>query len=211
MTLSEPSELDDALLDRLRRGDEAALAEVFGAHRERLWRMVRFRIDRRLAARVDADDILQEAFLNAAQRISFYLQDTSKSLFVWLRMIVSQTLVDVHRRHAGTAKRGVAREVSLDGGAGSFSTSGALAEQLAGSITSAAARGEVRERLEAALAVIDPIDQEIIALRHFEDLTNVEAAEVLGLRPTAASNRYVRAIARLKEVLDQMGWGIHED
>ena len=214
MTQGEANEPDDALLERLRRGDETALADFFGQHRERLWRTVNFRIDRRMAARVDPDDILQEAYLNAAQRLSFYLQDTSKSLYVWLRMIVQQTLIDVHRRHAGAAMRGVQREVPLDDDDGSFSTSAALAAQLAGSITSpsaAAVRGEVMEGLEQAIATMEPIDQEIIALRHFEDLTNVEAAEVLELRPTAASNRYVRAIARLKAILDEMGWQIHED
>lgn len=199
----------DALLERLKAGDERALADAFDQHRDRLWRTIQFRLDRRLAPRVDPEDVLQEAYLGAAQRLAHLMKEPTWSLYLWLRWIVLQTLVDVHRRHLGAGRRNISREATRVAAGESPSTSVSLAGQLAGSMTppsQAAARAELRVRLEAALATMAPLDQEIIALRHFEDLSNVEAASVLGLQPTAASNRYVRAIARLKEVLSAAGW-----
>lgn len=200
----EQRELD--LLARLRDGDRSTLGELFDLHRERLWRMVRFRLDRRIAGRVDADDVLQEAFLAAAERIEHFFQHPSGSMFLWLRWIVGQTMVDVHRRHVGAGMRDAGRDVSLDGGNFGQATSVCLAAELMGSITSpsqAAAGAEKFQQLEQAVGSLSELDQEIIALRHFEDLTNLEAANVLNIAPTAASNRYIRALARLKTVLSQ--------
>ena len=197
---------EEQLHERLVAGDEGVLGELFDIHRERLWRMVQFRMDRRLAARVDADDVLQESFVNAASRVQHYLEDPTRSLFVWFRLIVAQTLVDVYRRHIGAEMRDAGREVSLQGMRYPQATSVSLAAELLGSITSpshAAQRAEVSEQLQQALKSMSDLDQEVIALRHFEDLTNSEVSEVLGIQPTAASNRYVRALTRLKDVLSQ--------
>lgn len=194
-------------LERLEQSDGTALAELFSQHRERLWRMVNFRIDKRLSGRVDADDILQEAYLDAAQRVHHYLEDTSRSFFVWLRLVVSQTMVDVHRRHLGAQMRDINREVSMNRPAYTQATSICLAAQLLGSMTSpsqAVQKAEMTRQLEEALEKMDPIDQEVLALRHFEELTNSEVAEVLNIQQKAASIRYVRAIARLKEVLKRI-------
>jgi len=201
------SGLEPDMLDRLRDGDSQALAELFSEHRERLWRMVKFRLDTRLAGRADADDILQEAYLNAAQRVHHYLQDPSNSFFVWLRLIVGQTLIDVHRRHLGAKMRDVHREVSLQAASYPQATSVALAAQLLGNMTSpsqAAVKAETARQLEQAVAAMDTIDQEVLALRHFEELTNSEVAEVLGIQQKAASIRYVRALARLKDILEKI-------
>ena len=81
------------LLSRLKGGDDEALAELFSGHRERLWRMVRFRLDQRLQGRVDADDILQEAYLAAAKRVHHFTEESSASCFVWFRMIVMQNVI----------------------------------------------------------------------------------------------------------------------
>ncbi len=119
-----------------------------------------------------------------------------------------QTLFDMHRRHLGAQRRNAGRDVSLEAPGGGSSASNRLAACLADSITSpsgAAAGEELTRQLEAAIGSMGQIDQEIIALRHFEDLTNLEAAEALGISPTAASNRYVRAVARLKELLTPFG------
>jgi len=189
---------------RLRQGDRQVLGELFGLHRERLSRMVRFRIDHRLSARVDPDDVLQEAFLAGSQRIESFLSQSGASLFVWLRLIVMQTLCDVHRHHFGAKMRDARRDVSLEPKVDGNATSICLAVQLVATLTSpsqAVAGIELMSRLETGIATMAEIDQEIIALRHFEDLTNTETAEVLGITPQAASNRYVRAIARLKEIL----------
>ncbi|HEV3300623.1 MAG TPA: sigma-70 family RNA polymerase sigma factor [Planctomycetaceae bacterium] len=198
---------EEALVHRLRDGDRGVLGDLFGLHRQRIWRMIRFRMDRRLAARIDPDDVLQEAFLSARTRIDNFLAEPRGSFFVWLRMIALQTLFDQHRHHIGAEMRNAARDVRIDQ-PDSSNTSLCLAAQLAGTLTSpsqAAAGLEMTQRLEQAIASMAALDQEIIAMRHFEDLTNVESAEALGISPTAASNRYVRAIARLKEILTALG------
>jgi RNA polymerase sigma-70 factor (ECF subfamily) len=198
---------EDALVLRLRGGDREALGDLFSVHRERIGRMIRFRMDRRLAARIDADDVLQEAFLAARSRIDNFLAEPQGSFFVWLRMIALQTLFDQHRHHIGAEMRNAGRDVRLDH-PDLGNTSLCLAAQLAGTITSpsdAAAGVEMMQRLEQAIGTMADLDQEIIAMRHFEDMTNVESAEALGISPTAASNRYVRAIARLKEILTEFG------
>jgi RNA polymerase sigma-70 factor, ECF subfamily len=205
MTGDDPS-ADAPLASRLRQGDPGALVELFEMHRERLWRMVRFRLDRRIAARIDPDDILQEAFLAASDRIRHFGEQASLSPFLWLRWIVGQTLIDVHRRHIAAEMRDAGRDVSRAAAGSGDATSQCLVAMLAGSFTSpsrAAAGAETSAQLEAAIASMSELDREVIAMRHFEDLTNLEVAEALHISPTAASNRYVRAIVRLKEVLSQ--------
>jgi RNA polymerase sigma-70 factor (ECF subfamily) len=197
---------EEALVLRLREGERGVLGDLFGLHRQRICRMIRFRMDRRLAARIDPDDVLQEAFLAARTRIDNFLAEPRGSFFVWLRMIALQTLFDQHRHHIGAEMRNAARDVRIDQ-PDSSNTSLCLAAQLAGTLTSpsqAAAGLEMMQQLEQAIASMAALDQEIIAMRHFEDLTNVESAEALGISPTAASNRYVRAIARLKEILTEL-------
>ena len=199
-TAAEPGDLRD----RLKRGDEDALARLFSQHRDRLWRMVSFRLDRRLLGRVDPDDVLQETYLAAAQRLRHYGPDSSPSPFVWLRMIAMQTLTDVYRHHLGVQMRDADREVALHGRANPPTTSASLAALLVGRFTSpsqAAARAETLDQVERAIGAMEPLDQEVLALRHFEELTNSEVAEVLGIQQKAASIRYVRAIRRLKAVL----------
>lgn len=191
------------LLRRVKEGDQQALAELFSFHRPRLWRIINFRLDSRLAGRVDADDILQEAYLAAAQRIRHYLDDSSHTFFVWLRLIASQTLIDVHRRHLGAQMRDASRELSIHTQYAQ-ATSMSIASQLLGNFTSpsqAAMRDEVANQLEQAIDSMEPIDREVLALRHFEELANSEVAEVLGIQQKAASIRYVRALKRLKDVL----------
>jgi RNA polymerase sigma-70 factor (ECF subfamily) len=197
----------DTLLERLRTGDETSLAELFSRHRERLRRLVHFRLDPRLRGRVDADDLLQEAYLNAAQRVRHFLEKPSMSFFVWLRMIVDQTLVDAHRRHLAAHIRDAGREVHLGARARSHGTSTSMAFRIAGNLTSpseAAIREETYRQLEEALESMDPTDREVLALRHFEELTNGEVAEVLGIQEKAASIRYVRALRRLKGILSRL-------
>lgn len=194
----------EAALARLRSGEEQALAELFSEHRERLRRLVEFRLDRRLLGRVDADDVLQESYLNAAQRIQHFHHDESSSFFIWLRLIVTQTMIDIHRRHVGAQKRDANREVSMHTPRYPQATSISLAAQLLGHMTSpsqAIQQQETSRQLEEAIQGMDPIDQEVLALRHFEELSNSEVAEVLGIQQKAASIRYVRALARLKKVL----------
>jgi RNA polymerase sigma-70 factor, ECF subfamily len=194
----------EALLQRAREDDPEVLGELFSRHTERLKRMVRLRMDRRLQGRVDVSDVLQEAFLEAVKCFGEYQRDPKMSFFVWLRCITSRQLLDVHRRHLGAKARDARREISIDQVAFPEATSEALAAQLLGCLTSpteAAVRAERKARLQVALENMDPIDREVLALRHFEQLSNAEAAEVLGTHCSAASKRHLRALQRLRQVL----------
>jgi RNA polymerase sigma-70 factor, ECF subfamily len=195
------------LLDRLKNGDDQALATLFSRHRDRLLRMVEFRLDARMQGRVEAEDVLQEAYLDATKRMRHFAEDTSNSFFIWLRMVVTQTLIDVHRRHLGAQLRDAGRERGVPGAPCSQATSFSLAASLLGRFTSptlAARRAEMAEQLRVALEEMDPMDREVLALRHFEELTNSEVAEELGIQQKAASIRYVRALHRLKDLLGGM-------
>jgi RNA polymerase sigma-70 factor, ECF subfamily len=188
----------------LRQEGEEGLAEIFVRYHDRLARMVAFRLDPRLVGRVDPEDVLQEAYLEAARRLQHILADPAVSLFVRIRQITWQTLLTVHRRHLGQ-KRNAGAEVAFLGRASDQDGSHALAERLAGHWTSpsqAAMRDERWSILREAIAKMDDLDREVLALRHFEQLDNAEVADVLGLSKTAASNRYVRALRRLKTYLD---------
>lgn len=184
---------------------ETELSDLFARHRERLRRMVQLRLDRRLQARVDGSDVLQEAFLEASLRYDEYRRASSMPPFLWLRFIVGQRLMLLHRKHLGVKARDAGRDVSLYRGALPEASSQSLAAQLLGRNTSpsnAAMRAELQMRLQEVLNGMDEIDREVLVLRHFEQLSNVEAAQVLGIQERAASNRYIRALGRLKEILN---------
>jgi RNA polymerase sigma-70 factor, ECF subfamily len=194
----------DELLCRARVGDPRALADLFDRYKGRLRHMIRLRLDRRLAGRLDASDVLQEAYLEADRRFAEYLRDPSIPVFLWLRLVAGQKLTDLHRHHLGAKMRDARMEVLLHRGALPQASSVSLAELLLGRLTSptrAAKRAEMQLRLQDALNRMDPIDREVLVLRHFEELSNAETAQVLGLEKTAASNRYIRALKRLKVVL----------
>ncbi len=194
--------------ERLRAGGRSALAEVFMGHRERLRRMVQLRMDRRVARRVDPSDVLQEAFLDAERQLDDYLAEPLLSPFIWLRCLTGQRLMAIHRRHLGAAKRDAKHEVSLDQPRMPQADSQILSNRLAGRMTSpslAAIRAEMNARLHALVEDMDPLDREILALRHYEELGNQEAAEELGILPAAASKRYIRALERLKANLARAG------
>jgi RNA polymerase sigma-70 factor (ECF subfamily) len=201
--MSDDADADQVLMRRICAG-ESALGELFGAHRERLRRMVQLRLDRRLQGRIDPSDVIQEAFLDASRRLGEYTANPVLPPFVWLRFLTAQRLVTLHRVHLGVKGRDAAREVSLHSGPLPSADSRSLAAQLLGRLTSpsrAAIRAEIQIKIQDALNAMDPIDREILALRHFEELTNGETAAVLGIHKATASNRYVRALRRLKETL----------
>ena len=203
--MTDPAENDDqALLERAIAGDESALAALFDGYRDRLRRMVRLRLDRRLQRRIDSSDVLQEAHLEVARRAREYLEQRTMPPYLWFRFLTSQALLALHRHHFGSRKRDPAQEVSLRPQGPPQATSISLAEMLLGRLTSptiAARRAEMQLRLQELLNTMEPLDREVVALRHFEELSNSETARVLGLEKTAASNRYIRALKRLKEAL----------
>jgi RNA polymerase sigma-70 factor (subfamily 1) len=194
----------DELTARMRAGSEEALAEVFSHYRERLRRIISFRLDHRVAGRVSDSDVLQETYIAAAKRLNHFSKHQEMPAFLWLRLLVGQQLTDLHRQHLQAEMRDVRREVSLQPSAPSPHTSMAIAAKLVGQMTAVSeivARAERIERLEATLNQMDPIDREVIALRHFEELSNVETAKVLGIERAAASKRYIRAMSRLSELM----------
>jgi RNA polymerase sigma-70 factor (ECF subfamily) len=194
----------DDLLQRVQRGDERALVALFTRYRDRLRRMVRLRLDRRLQGRIDPSDVLQDAYLDVARRAGEYIADPSIPVFLWLRLITGQRLKALHRQHLGAQMRDAGREVSLHRDALPHTTSASLAALLLGRFTSptqAAQRAEMQIRLQEVINAMDPLDREVLTLRHFEELSNVETAQVLGIQKSAASNRYLRAVKRLKDTL----------
>ncbi len=206
-TMTDEPRENDALLALAASGDQAALAEFWQRHRKRLRQMVRLRLDRRLQGRVDPSDVLQEAYLDIAQRLPEYAKDRAYSPYLWLRLVTGQRLLQVHRRHLGAARRDAGREVSLYRGALPQASSVSLAARLMGRLTTpsnAAVRAERQLQLQAVLNGMDPMDREILALRHFEELSNGEASDVLGLSKTAANNRYIRALNRLRDLLERV-------
>ena len=188
-----------ALIDRACEGDQEAFGELFSRYRQHLARLVSLRMDRRLQGRVDQSDVIQEAFFEASTRLPDYREEVSSSFYLWLRFLTLQRLMVLHRRHLGAKARDASRELSLHGGPWPQATSESLASQLLGRITSpshAAVKAELRLRLQEVLNQLDPLDREVLTLRHFEQLSNSEAAQVLGVHPSAASSRYVRAMRR---------------
>jgi RNA polymerase sigma-70 factor (ECF subfamily) len=200
----------DNLLRQAKAGDEQARAALFSRYREQLRRMVHLRLDRRLQGRLDASDVLQEAYLDFARRFPQY-DESRIPFYLWLRQLTGQKLIDLHRHHLGAKMRDAGQEVSLYRGALPQASSVSLAAQLLGKLTSAsraAIRAETQLRVQEALNSMDALDREVLTLRHFEMLTNEETAQVLGIRKSAASNRYIRAMKRLKELLAGMPeWG----
>lgn len=202
--MTNKSEPESELLRRASAGDSAAIAEAFSHHRARLRRMVQLRLDRRLQGRVDPSDVLQEAFLEVARSLADYLKDPQIPFYMWIRFITGRKLQFVHRHHLGTLARDAGREVSLHRGAFPQASSVSLAEQLLGRYASpsqAVMRAELQIRVQEALNAMEPIDREILALRHFEELSNAETAQVLDIGEAAASHRFIRALRRLKAIL----------
>ena len=195
------------LIRRAAAGEEAALRELFSRHRDRLKRMVHLRLSRRLAGRVDDSDVIQEAYLEVARRLGEYVREPSLPFFLWLRHLTALKLAEVHRRHLGTQLRDADREVTLHRGGWPMADSVSLAAQLLGTLTTpsqALIKAETRLLVQEALNSMDPIDREVLALKHFEQLSTSEIAEVLGLSKAGAGSRYLRAIKRLREILERM-------
>jgi len=199
------------LLERLRAGDRRALADLFQRHRDRLRRMVELRMDARLQGRIDASDVLQDGFLDLAKRVDSYLSDSRLPVFLWLRLVVSDRLAMVHRHHLGTRMRDAAQEVSLYRDPLPQASSAALAAMLLGRMTSpsnAAIRAEQILQVQEAINSLDPVDREVVALRHFEQLSRAETAVVLGITEEAGAKRYIRALKKLKTILAAMPGGL---
>jgi RNA polymerase sigma-70 factor (ECF subfamily) len=199
---AEPSEQE--LLLQARAGDEAALTEVLGRYRERVRRAIALRLDRRVAARIDASDVLQETYLEAVRRLPDYLERPEMPFGLWLCWLARERVLMCHRQHLGADKRAVGREV----GPLPADSSAQFVHGLRGrgpSPSKHVAAAELAERLRLALSQLTEEERDLILWRHFEQLSNRETAQLLGIAEAAASKRYVRALERLRGLLENLG------
>ena len=208
-TTAGPDAEADALA-RAAAGDPAAWRSLLDPHHPRLRRMVAVRLDARLQGRIDPSDVLQEAYLDAARGLKEYARDPQAPVYLWLRSLAVTRLAKAHRHHLGAQARDAGREVSIYRGPGPQASSAALAAQLLGHEprpSEAVHRAERKLLLEEALNGMDPVDREVLALRHFEQLSGPEAAAVLGITEAAAGKRFIRALRRLKDILSKLPGG----
>jgi RNA polymerase sigma-70 factor (ECF subfamily) len=199
---SDPDEWDQ--IRRAGQGDARSLEDLFTRYRQRLKRMVGLRLDPRVRGRVDPSEVIQEAYLETCKTLPDYLREPDLPFFLWLRRLTGQKLALVHRRHLGAQAGDVGGEVSLYRGALPEAPAAALAAQLTGRLATPsqdAVNAGLKIRIQEALNGMDALDREVLALRHFEQLSNAETALVLGLKESAACNRYVRALERLRGIL----------
>jgi RNA polymerase sigma-70 factor (ECF subfamily) len=201
----------EVLLDQAGKGDAFACEQLLVRHRDRLRRMVAFRLDRRLAARVDASDVVQEALADAARKLPDYLRSRPLPFYPWLRQLAWERLVELHRRHVLAQKRSVTRE---EGQALPLADESAL--ELANRLLARGAgpvgqllRDELRDRVQAVLAELPPRDREVLVLRHLEQLSIRDIAAVLDLSEGAVKSRHLRALQRFRDLLEQESAGEH--
>ncbi|HYO25369.1 MAG TPA: sigma-70 family RNA polymerase sigma factor [Lacipirellulaceae bacterium] len=194
----------EALLAHARDGDAAAVNDLLEGHRDAVRRMIDLRMDQVLKRRVDASDIVQEVMIEANRRLRTYLAEPVMPFHLWLRQMAKDRLIDAHRRHRQTARRSMDREQPMTAGTADQSSINLAAQLRDQQLTPAAAAAwaELQRRFEAACARLDEQDREIVLMRHFEHLSNSEAADALELSPQAASMRYLRAMRRLRTLLD---------
>ncbi len=194
------------LLEAVRHGDGRALNRLFERHREALRRLVQLRMDRTIARRVDASDIIQEVMLEASRRLPEYLRDPRLPFHLWLRQIARDQIIDAHRRHRRAERRTVDREQPIELAGLLDRSSVELAAELRDhELTPAAAaiRRELERRFHSVLEQLEEDDREVLVMRYFEQLTNQEVAQALGLSEAAAGMRHLRALRRMRALLGE--------
>jgi RNA polymerase sigma-70 factor (ECF subfamily) len=190
------------LLNGAQKGDREAVDRLLDRHRNSLHRMVECRLNQGVARRVDASDIVQEALLTASRRLADYLQNPGIPFHAWLRQLARDRLADVYRRELAD-KRNIAREQPAP--ATERSSLNPLANVSDDQLTPATTllRKEFAQRFQQAVDQLDDDAREIVLMRHAEQLTNSQAAEILGLSEPAAGMRYLRALRQLKTILGE--------
>ena len=195
----------DELVKRLKDQDHTALAELFEINRDRLSRMVSIRMDRRLKGRIDATDVLQEAYMILSQKIGNFADYPDMSPYVWMRLTVNDRLIALHRKHIQAGRRDARKEISMSQKANPDESTAEIVDTLADTVSSVGgkvARAEVTKMIKATLECMEAKDREIILMRIFEGMSNAEAAQALDLTANGASSRFSRAMDRLqKDVL----------
>ena len=197
----------EQLLNHARQGDNSAVNRLLDRHRDAVRRMIDLRMDQVLKRRVDASDIVQEVMIDANRRLQTYLQNPVMPFHLWLRQMAKDRLIDAHRRHRGAARRSIDREQPLVTAASNESSLDLVAQLRDQELTPAAAAtwNELQRRFQNACDQLDTPDQEVVLMRHFEHLSNTETATALDISPQAASMRYLRAMRRLREFMNDGG------
>lgn len=193
----------EALVLRAGHGDESARQQLLLRHRDRLRRLIALRLDRRLTARVDPSDVVQEVLADAVQQLPDYLRRRPLPFYPWLRQLAVDRLVELHRRHVQAQKRSVAREEP-----GVFNLPDESAVELAARLIDLGSspsqrllKEELRQRVQDALARLNPRDRDVLVLRHLEQLSTAETAAVLQITEGAVKLRHLRALNRLRALL----------
>jgi RNA polymerase sigma-70 factor (ECF subfamily) len=193
----------DHLIEQASQGDERARALLLARHRQRLGRMVACHLDRRLAARVDPSDVVQEALADAARKLDDYLKNRPLPFYPWLRRLAWERLVKLHRRHLRAGNRSVRRE-EPDVFALPDESAVELAQRLIASGTGPSGQllqGELRERVRSALARLAERDREVLVLRYLEGMSTKEVAATLEISEGAVKMRHLRALDALRRLL----------
>jgi RNA polymerase sigma-70 factor (ECF subfamily) len=194
----------DELLRRVSQGDNPARNQLLAQHRGRLRKFIGFRMDRRLASRVDPSDIVQDVLTEADRKLSDYVCQRPLPFYPWLRQIAWDRLIELRRQHVQAGKRSVRRE-ELEVRALPDESLAELASRLVTTSTSPSQRllrKEVQHRMRAALERLPVHDREVLELRHLEQLSVAETAAVLGLSQAAVKTRHLRALERLRDLLE---------
>jgi RNA polymerase sigma-70 factor (ECF subfamily) len=202
--MSLPVEDTESLISRAAAGESAAREELLTRHRDRLRRAIALRLDRRLVARVDASDVVQEVLAEAAGKLSDYLERQPLPFYAWLRQLALERLVQLHRRHVRAEKRSVIREESRSPEV-AYESQFELADRLleaGGTPLAAVLRDELRRRVHEVLGRLPELDREVLVLRHLEQLTTRESAEALGVTEGAVKTRHLRALRRFRELMN---------
>jgi RNA polymerase sigma-70 factor (ECF subfamily) len=203
MNAAQPPDTEE-LLERVGTGGRTARQELLTRHRVRLRQMVALRIDRRMAARLDPSDVVQEALADAARSLSDYLRNRPLPFYPWLRQFAWERLLQLHRHHLRTQRRSVAREQVRIFDIADESEA-VLADRLINPGSSPSFRlmaVELRDRVRSALASLETNDREVLVLRYLEQVSTKEIAAVLGISEAAVKTRHRRALERLRRRLN---------
>ena len=198
-------EQTEELLINAKGGDSAAIDQLLNRHRASLHRMIDMRLDKKITRRIDVSDVVQDVLVEASRRLSDYLKNPVMAFHLWIRQIAKDRIIDAHRRHRVSAKRSVDREQPLAAPGPVDQSTIELAGQLCDPELTPAAVATQRElatHVQSAIALLDEKNREIILMRHYEQLSNQEIADSLELSEPAAGMRYLRALKKLRKLLD---------
>ena len=195
-----------SLLNAARNGDAQAVNKLLEEHRGPVRRLVEMRLDRKVQQRIDVSDVVQDVLVEASGRLDRYLNDPVMAFHLWMRQIAWDRIIDTYRRHRVSAKRNMDRERPMSAMAGPDPSTVEFSAQIGDpemTPATAAAQREIAIKVEGVIQQLNDQDREIILMRHYEHLSNHEIAELLKLNPPAASMRYLRALRRLRSLLEE--------